>query len=210
MRHGTGAGALIVSGVTNATEQPTTVRRLVTPAAQALGDLASIFNDLQTVLRCCERLVLELAGRPDDVVVEGVWTTALISYARCFTGGTRGMGLTEDDVRSIELPGEVLEWHKVLRQLRKHYTDPANNPRERFEVGAATDTQGRAGGIAITSVPQPPLDEVTVRQTGALAYQLSLLVDRRITEHQERVLAAANALSPAELSRLDLIEVTAP
>ncbi|UIJ56902.1 hypothetical protein LWP59_22325 [Amycolatopsis acidiphila] len=195
--------------MTNAINEPATVRRLVTPAAEALADLASIFNDLQTVLRCCERLVRELAGRPDDVVVEGVWTTALISYARCFTGGARGMGLTEDDVRSIELPGEVLEWHKVLRQLRKHYADPATNPRERYEVGAATSADGRVGGIAITGVPQPPLDEVTVRQTGALAYRLSALVDRRISEHQERVLAAANALSPADLGRLELIEVSA-
>jgi hypothetical protein len=195
--------------VTNAINEPATVRRLATPAAQALADLASIFNDLQTVLGCCERLVRELAGRPDDVVVEGVWTTALISYARCFTSGNRGMGLTEDDVRSLSLPGEVLEWHQVLRRLRKHYTDPGKNPRERFEVGAATDGEGHVGGIAITSLPQPPLDEVTVRQTGALAYQLSALVDQRITEHQKRVLSAASALSPDELRRLELIEVDA-
>lgn len=196
--------------VTNAINQPTAVRRLQTPAAEALADLASIFNDLQTVLRCCERLVQELAGRPDDVVVEGVWTTALISYARCFTGGDRGMGLTEDDVRSTSLPGEVLEWHKVLRQLRKHYADPAKNPRERFQVGAATDAAGHVNGIAITSMPQPPLDEVTIRQTGALAYQLSVVVDQRITEHQERVLTAANAMSPDDLRRLELIEVSSP
>ncbi|WP_236791469.1 hypothetical protein [Amycolatopsis sp. GM8] len=188
--------------------EPVTVRRLATPAAQALADLASIFNDLQTVLRCCERLVAELAGRPDDVVVEGVWTTALISYARCFTTGNRGVGLTEDDVRSVTLPGEVLEWHKVLRRLRKHYADPAQNPRERFQVGAATDAEGHVKGLAITSLPQPPLDEVTVRQTGALAYQLSLLVDKRIGEHQDRVRAAANAMSPQELGKLDLIEVS--
>jgi hypothetical protein len=194
--------------VTNAINEPTTVRRLATPAAEALADLASIFNELQTVLRCCERLVRELAGRPDDVVVEGVWTTALISYARCFTTGSRGMGLTEDDVRSTSLPGEVLAWHKVLRQLRKHYADPAKNPRERFGVGAATDAGGQVNGIAITSIPQPPLDEVTIRQTGALAYQLSILVDQRITEHQERVRTAANAMSPDELRRLDLIEVS--
>lgn len=196
--------------VTNAINRPTAVRRLQTPAAQALADLASIFNDLQTVLRCCERLVQELAGRPDDVVVEGVWTTALISYARCFTGGDRGMGLTEDDVRSTALPGEVLEWHKVLRQLRKHYADPAKNPRERFQVGAATDAAGHVNGIAITSIPHPPLDEVTIRQTGALAYRLSVVVDQRITEHQERVLTAANAMSPDDLRRLELIEVSSP
>jgi hypothetical protein len=196
--------------LTNAINQPTTVRRLGTPAAQALADLASIFNDLQTVLRCCERLVQELAGRPDDVVMEGVWTTALISYARCFTSGNRGMGLTEEDVKSTSLPGEVLEWHKVLRQLRKHYADPAKNPRERFEVGATEDSDGKANGVAITSTPQPPLDEVTIRQTGALAYRLSTLVDQRITEHQERVLAAANALAPVDLKKLPLIDVSTP
>jgi hypothetical protein len=180
---------------------------LQTPAAQALTDLAGIFNDLQTVLRCCERLIDELEGEPDDVVVEGVWTTALISYARCFTGGNRGMGLTEQDVESTSLQGEVLEWHKVLRQLRKHYADPGQNPRERYEVGAVTGAGGRVTGIAITSTPQPALDEVTVRQTGALALELSKLVDERIAKHQERVLAAANALSREDLHNLTLIDV---
>ncbi|HET6499838.1 MAG TPA: hypothetical protein VFG87_03650 [Amycolatopsis sp.] len=187
--------------------RPRTVRRLQTPAAQALTDLAGIFNDLQTVLRCCERLIDELEGEPDDVVVEGVWTTALISYARCFTGGNRGMGLTEQDVESTSLQGEVLEWHKVLRQLRKHYADPGQNPRERYEVGAVTGAGGRVTGIAITSTPQPALDEVTVRQTGALALELSKLVDERIAKHQERVLAAANALSREDLHNLTLIDV---
>ncbi|HVV12160.1 hypothetical protein [Amycolatopsis sp.] len=196
--------------MTNAIDGPATVRRLANPAAQALADLASIFNDLQTVLRCCEHLVEQLAGRGDDVVIEGVWTTALISYARCFTGGNRGMGLTEKDVEATALPGEVLEWHKVLRRLRKHYADPGQNPRERFEVGAATGPDGKVSGIAITSTPQPPLDEVTVRQTGALAYRLSALVDERITEHQQRVLSAASAMSPEELGKLQLIDLGEP
>jgi hypothetical protein len=196
--------------LTNAIKRPTAVRRLATPAAQALADLAAIFNDLQTVLRCCERLVAELAGGPDDVVVEGAWTTAVISYSRCFTSGHRGMGLTEEDVEGLSLQGEVLEWHKVLRQLRKHYADPAQNPRERFEVGAVQDSDGKASGIAITSTPQPTLDEISVRQTGALAYQLSELVDKRITEHQARVLVAANAMSKMDLNKLPVIDVSMP
>ena len=65
---------------------PAVVRRLDDPAAAALAELVEVFEDLQTVLRCCERLVTELAaeGEPDPVVVEAVWTTALLSYARCF------------------------------------------------------------------------------------------------------------------------------
>lgn len=193
------------------TNQPTAVRKLAIPAAQALADLAAIFDDLQTVLRCCERLMRELAapeGTPDDLLVEAVWTTAVLSYARCFTGGRRGMGLTEDDVTASNLQGDVLAWHQVLRQLRKHYADPVENPRERFTVGAAQDGDGTAAGIAITSTRQPPLDDVTVRQTGALAYALSRMVDQRITEQQERVRAAADAMSADELNTLPLIDLT--
>lgn len=47
-------------------------------------------------------------------MLEGVWTTALLSYSRCFGRGDWGMGLTEDDVSAIPLQGEVLKWHKVL------------------------------------------------------------------------------------------------
>ncbi len=199
--------------MTSTTDQPATVRALDTPAAQALADLAAIFDDLQTVLRCCERLVTELAepaDEPDDLALEALWTTAVLSYTRCFAGGRRGMGLTEDDVTATQLQGEVLEWHKVLRQLRKHYADPGENPRERFTVGAAQDSHGRANGIAITSTRQPRLDDRTVRQTGALAYELSRVIDGRITEHQQRVRTAAGTLPKAELDKLPLIDVATP
>ena len=76
--------------------------RLDDPAAAALARLVEVFEDLQTVLRCCERLVGELAveSGPDEVVVEAVWTTALLSYARCFAGAGEGAALNEDDVRT--------------------------------------------------------------------------------------------------------------
>ena len=187
---------------------PRTVRRLGSPAAAALADLAAIFEDLQTVLLCCERLVAELGrGEPDPVVVEGLWTSALLSYARCFTAGERGMGLTEDDVTGLELQGEVLPWHRMLRQLRKHVADPAVNPRESFEVGVAVDA-GRPVGVAITSNRQTMVDDQTVRQTGALAYALHQRVDRRIAEHQETVLRGAEGLSADELATLDEIEIS--
>jgi hypothetical protein len=192
------------------TDQPTAVRRLDTPAAQELGDLVSVLDDLQTVLSCCERLVTELAGspgRPDALALEALWTTALLSYARCFSNGGKS-GLTEQDVTETPLQGEVLEWHKMLQQMREHYADTAANPRERFSVGAALDSEGRASGIAITSTTQPSLDDVTVRQTGALAYELSRLVDQRITEREEQVRAAANTMPQAELDKLPLIALT--
>lgn len=195
-------------GMTSAT-RPTTVRLLETPAARALADLTSMADDLQVVLRCCERLLAELgADRPDDLVVEALWTTALLSYGRCFHDAGRGMVLTEDDLRATSLQGDVVGWHKVLRQLRKHYAAPVVNPRERFSVGVAQDGSGAASGVAITSARQPMLDDVTVRQTGALAYELTLVVERRIGEQQERVLTAAKGMATQELNDLPLVDVT--
>jgi hypothetical protein len=198
------------------TTQPTTVRQLDTPAATALADLTSMLDDLQTVLLCCERLVTELeptTGRPDELMLEAYWTTALLSYSRCFVDAGRGMALTEADISATPLEGEVLAWHGVLLQMREHYTAPADNPRQRFAVAAAQDTDGNATGLAITSTPQPTLDDLTVRQTGALAYKLSEVVQQRIVEQQELVLTAAKAMTPAELGALqaiDLVTLGAP
>ncbi|HEY3606165.1 MAG TPA: hypothetical protein VGL06_01630 [Pseudonocardiaceae bacterium] len=192
---------------TTTTRQPGTVRHLDTPAANALADLASMLDDLQTILYCCERLVAELdptTDAPDPLVVESVWLAAVRSYGRCFTDAGRGMALTEDDVTGTSLQGEVLEWHRLLRRLDEHYR---SYPHGQLSVGAAVDPDGQATGIAITSVDQPPPDDRTVRQTGAMAYELSQLVERRMADQQERVLTAAKALSATELGRLPLIDI---
>jgi hypothetical protein len=51
------------------------------------------------------------------------------------------------------------------------------------------------------------VDEVTIRQTGAVAFELSRMVDARITELQQKVFAGAGALSSEELDELPLLDV---
>jgi hypothetical protein len=192
------------------TATPATVRRLDTPDALALADLAAIFEDLQTVLRCCERLISELGtsrGDPDELTLEAFWTVAVLSYMRCFATRASGTALTPDDVTETGLNGDVLGWHKVLVQLRDQYADAASKPREGFLVGVSQDAEGLANGIAVTSAPQPRVDDVTVRQTGAIAYALSGIVDARIAKRQAAVFAALGPMTKAELDRLPLVEV---
>lgn len=202
---------MMVEGVSTA--GPATARRLETPAALALADLAAMFEELQTVLRCCEALVSELdSGRdqPDDVTLEALWTTALLSYARCFTTGARGMCLSPDDVKATGLPGDVPGWHQVLQRLRQHYADSAVNPRERFSIGVSQDSAGKANGIAVTSLRQPPVDALTVRQTGAIAFELSRIVDQRIADQQAVVFGALGSMTKAQLDALPLLEIVEP
>jgi hypothetical protein len=189
-----------------------TMRRLDDPAAAALAKLVEVFEDLQAVLRCCERLVSELAveGDPDEVVVESVWTTALLSYARCFSPTETDVALTEDDVRTTHTAGdEVVKWHRLLLQLRDHYADASVNPRERFSVGVTQGPDGTASGVAITSARQPLVDDLTVRQTGAIGYALSAIVNARIESGQQQVFEELKNSSRADLDRLELVEVAA-
>jgi hypothetical protein len=188
---------------------PAQVLELSGDGAAALADLAAMFEELQTALVCCERLMAELGQKngqePDTVTVEALWTTTLLCYARCFGGGdTR---LSEEDLDATGLQGKVRDWHRMLIRLKDHYTDPTSNPRESFSVGASQDSDGEPNGIAVTSNPEPIPDEQTVRQTGAIAYALSKLIDERVSERQKELLEATQSMSRDELDKLPRIQV---
>jgi len=195
------------------TAPPDALRLLDTASASELAELMATFEDLQTVLRCCERLVTELAdgdGKPDEVLVEALWTVALLSYARCFSAGETGTALTEGDLTATQPYGDPLSWHKVLLQLRDHYADPTTNPRERFSVGVAQDPNGEVKGVGVTSARQPLVDNLTVRQTGAIAFALSGLVNNRISAQQEKVFGEVEHTPRADLDKLARLEVAQP
>lgn len=193
---------------TTPSDPRTALRRLDSGSATTLVNLLATFEDLQMVLRCCERLMSELgAGDPDDVAIEGVWTTALLSYARCFSTDDARAPLTEDDLTDTLSNSDVLDWHRVLLQLREHYAHPAVNPREQFSVGVAQDADGTAGGIGVASARQPSVDDITVRQTGAIAFGLSKMVNDRIADQQATVFDEVKDLSQADLNKLPRVDL---
>lgn len=197
---------------------PSTVRRLVSPAAVDLAAWCSVQHELQTTLRCCERLVHELVpaedaapgpgdGAADDVVVDALWSLALACYGRAFApaAGDGAPLLTPDDVSASVGAAEAVQWHTVLLRLRDHHGDPVSNPRERFSVGVAQDEEGLAAGVTVSSASQPPVDVATVRQTGAVAFALAGLVETRIAAQQAAVLAGLGGASRADLDALETL-----
>ena len=197
-----------------------TARQLRGKDATALADLAGIFDDLQFVLGCCERLLGELARgeQRDAVVLESLWVAALNSYARCFRTRDTGQALSVTDLGETGLKGDVVQWHQLLGRLRTYLVEDATNPREEFFVGASqlpsrsAQALKEAGGstvegIVVTSITRPQVDETTIRQTGRLALELSTLVDKRMRDRQEAAFRAARALTAAQFDKLDPIDV---
>ena len=182
------------------------VRRLDGDEATELGALRAVFDDLQYVLRCCEHLVGVLA-RPDadPVLVEALWTGALVAYTRCFSGRTKT--LTEADLAELELDGDVAGFHRALLRVRDLYASRHVNPRESFTVGVAQKNNGTAAGVAVVGAPQPRVDDTTVRQLGRIAYGLSGLVDARMQATQQRVHLVAQGLDATRLAALPLMDV---
>jgi hypothetical protein len=185
---------------------PDAVRRLDSSEATELGALAAVFDDLQYALGCCEHLVGVLA-RPsaDPVLVEALWTGALVAYARCFSG--RAKVLTDADLAQLELDGDVTGFHRALLRLRDHYASRHANPREAYTIGVAQRNDGTAAGVAVIGAPQPGVDDTTVRQLGRIAYGLSGLVDARMQAAQQRVHLVAQGLAAHRLAALPLVDV---
>jgi len=202
-----GTGAHVPSGNGNAAATPSTVRRLDGAPAAELAGLAAAFEDLQYVLRCCEHLVSVLGSPdPDPVLVEALWTGALVGYVRCFSG--RAAVLTDADLAELELDGDVADFHAMVKKLRDHYASRHVNPREAFSIGAAQANDGRPTGVAVVSTPRPLVDDITVRLLGRVAYALSGLLDARMQAAQTQVLEAAGKLGAGELSRLPLLHLS--
>jgi hypothetical protein len=198
----------------NAPAPPTSVRRLDTAGARELAGLAALLDDLQYALRCCEHLVAQVGrrGGSDPVLVEALWTGALLAYVRCFS--PRAALLTAADLDAVEgehegeHAGEFRRLHDVLLKLRDHLASRHVNPREAFTIGAAQANDGTPHGIAVVSSPRPLVEEPTVRMLGRLAYLLAGRVDARMQERQREVLGEAAALSAAELAALPLVHLT--
>ncbi len=192
-----------------ANNSPESVRRLETDTARRLARTVSVYEELQTALRCCEALLPMLADprrSADDVQVEALWTRALLGYARGFLGEDAPLGT--DDLP--EVPGDdAPASHQIFLHLRDHVAAEAN-PREVYTVGVVQDTQGAVTGLAVTSVPTPQVDEGAVRRLGALAYRLCELLDGRVESMQRSILEELQGVPRSELEALEVIPVSAP
>jgi hypothetical protein len=182
------------------------------PSAQILADQAAIIQDLQFVMDCCKRLLDELAKPEDErdgVVPQAIWSSALLTYGRCF-GPERRSGLMARDVENLPLHGAVMKFHTWILEERDKLTVQTADPFDAAKVGAALavpDKNGlqqkrRVEGIVIFAASHVLIDAIGVRQLGGLASELAKQTAEKAQNQQETVLADAQKLNLDDLYAL--------
>ncbi|HJQ00356.1 MAG TPA: hypothetical protein VJ851_02040 [Jatrophihabitans sp.] len=182
-------------------------------SAQLLNDLAAVIHDLGFVISCAERLLIELAKEDDGgdrIVVQALWSAALVAYNRCFSTGKR-TGIRHDLVGDIGLQGEVKKFHDYLTSMRNKHIAHSVNPFEASTVGAILASDPPAVlGIATLWMRHIVTDRQGVEQLRGLALSLQHHAAKLADEQTALVQAEAEAIGAAELSRRPLIQLVAP
>ena len=171
------------------------------PEAQRLADLASISQDLKAAIDTCSRLAeLLREDSKDGVLIDSLWTTALIRYARCFASGKR-YGLGEEIL--ADLPGDPIGAHRWYKNLRDKHIAHSVNPFENVLVGAVLAPQDSAEkgviGVSILVGRHMVADIAGVEQLGRLCTILGRKIAELIKDSKEKVLQIAKAMPIDEI-----------
>ena len=160
---------------------------------------------------CCKRLLTELTRPEEDrdgVVPLALWSSAVVTYARCFGAG-RSSGLTVEDVQNLPLQGAVMKFHQWVIEERDKLIEHSADPFEAAKIGAALSPAGQKGrrveGIAVFSTNRVLIDATGVRQLGGLASELAKQTAVKAQKQQDAVLSDAQRLDIASLYESPLL-----
>jgi hypothetical protein len=182
------------------------------PSAEILAGQWSLLSDLKFVSDCCERLLqLHADEARDGVVVQALWTSALVAYARCFASGKRP-GIREADLATLE--GEPVAFHRFLIDMRNKHIAHSVNSFEDVRIGAILSPEGSPTpgieGIATMCLRHIAGDAEAARQLGFVASFLRRKTGEEAKAQTTKVHAEAKALDIAELYSRPRLRATAP
>lgn len=180
--------------------------------ARILADLAAIFQDLGAAMQTCSRLMeLLKEDSNDQIVVDSLWTSALIRYARCFTDSRR-FGLSETVFDGLQ--GDPVGAHRLYIDLRNKHIAHSVNPFEQMEVGVVLSPVESAQkdilGVATLSMRLMTFDVEGVRQLGMLAKVVMEKVAALAKDSEQRVLEQARKLPMEDLYKRARPRLIAP
>jgi hypothetical protein len=180
--------------------------------AAAIAELFSIRQDLLLTEQICERLLSVLQAPSNDaVLVEALWSAALVRYARSFTTGKRQ---TLNPSLVAHLPGDPMSDHIYYKNQRDKFIAHSVNPFEQSVVGlvlSPPDSETRQVlGVADLVLRQISDDKQIIRQLGTLANEMRKQIESQIDDGKKKLLMSAKQEQMDDLYRLEPMELAPP
>ena len=180
--------------------------------ALKLADVYSILQELKSVMETCTRLrQLLKAEQKDWLLIESLWTAALIRYSRCFASGKRH-GLSEDIYK--DLPGDAVGVHRLYENLRNKHIAHSVNPFEQVKVGLILSSEKSQEKKVMEVSPflmkLVATTDDDVRQLGALVKVLVNKLMKNGEQYEEEALRVGRSLPINELYSLPRLRTVAP
>lgn len=180
--------------------------------ARVLADLGAIVQDLGAVMQTCSRLKELLRDESKDhILIEALWTSALIRYARCFAESKR-FGLSESVFDDLQ--GDPLGAHQFYMDLRNKHIAHSVNPFEQMEVGLvlspATNTEKGIIGVATLAMRQISSDVEGVHQLGLLAKVVLGKAHELAKHYEQKTLKIAKKMPLDDLYKRSRPRLIAP
>ena len=180
--------------------------------AKVLADLGAIVQELDSIMKMCLRLkkLLEEESK-DSLLIESLWTTALIKYARCFNTGKR-FGLDESILNGLK--GEAHKAHKFYLDMRDKHIAHSVNPFEQTQVSLVLSPKDshekKVVGVAILSIRHMVSDVQGVHQLGLLSKVLLEKVCKIAKQYENKTLEKGKTIPIDDLYKRARPRITAP
>ncbi len=180
--------------------------------AKILADLGAIVQDLGSTIKICSRLKKMLKeGSEDSLLIESLWTTALIKYSRCFKSGKR-FGLDESILDGLK--GEPHKVHKLYLNMRDKHITHSVNPFEQMQVGLILSPKDshekKVVGVATLSMRHIVSDVEGVHQLGLLSKVILKKVCDIAKQYEEKTLEKGKRIPIDDLYKHAKPHITAP
>jgi hypothetical protein len=201
------------------------------PEAQESQELHAILRDLDFVMATLEYLAELLREGPPpltaeqwntgvsssgaspqrDVVIRSLWTTALVTYVRCYASGTR-YSLQVQDLTEEYPQGNLAELHDYFKNLRDKHVAHSVSPLETFGTGVKlvqeADGRLRVADLATAHATYGhPTDAESVETFRTFVWYVREVVSKRFRDAKRRAREKAETLSQEQLRSLQPLEL---
>ncbi|MEK6725459.1 MAG: hypothetical protein AABY54_02750 [Deltaproteobacteria bacterium] len=187
------------------------IAKVESKEALILADLAAIFQDLGATMHTCSHLIeLLKEDSKDQILIESLWTSALIRYARCFTASKR-FGLSESIFDGLQ--GDPVGAHRLYINLRNKHIAHSVNPFEQMEVGVilspVKSAEKEVLGVATLSMRLISHDVEGIRQLGTLAKVVMEKVSKLAKDYEQKVIEEARKIPIDDLYKRPRLRLVA-